>query len=163
MEDDNDLMDVWALVDSGAGAQSACKAKHYQGATLRKSAAQERGVTFKNSSGGDMPLNGEFAIPTTTDEGHRGEIVFQNLEVEMPIVSVPMLCHHSDVDFKKRGGTIRHRTTGEVSRFIKKSGVYFIKLKVKKALVTNDGNRPCSLGQAEDDDPMSPFGRHGVP
>ena len=104
-----------------------------------------------------MKLDGEYVIPTVTDEGHHRDIVFQNLEVAMPIISVPMLCQHSDVGFKKRGGTIKHRESGETSHFIKRSGVYFIKLKVKRSLVDGRGN------SQHEGDPNMPFVGQAVP
>ena len=72
--------------------------------------------------------------------------VFRNVDVEMPIVSVPCMCEHSDVTVEDHGGLREHRETHEQDRFIKRSGVYVIKLMVPKLMVR-----------------QSPFGKLGAP
>ena len=117
-----------------------------------------------------MPLNGEFHVVGTTDEGHRTGITFQNLtDVSMPILSVPMLCTQNDVNFTNKGGTITNKRTGEVSRFVKRMGVYFIRRRFKKSLVFGDSSidDPMQSPENHEDHAMSDgittFARPGNP
>ena len=61
----------------------------------------------------------------------------------MPIISGGQLAKEgkkgTDVSFSKRGGTIRDTDTGRVTRFIKKQGVYFIRLRIRRAPMKDTG------------------------
>ena len=59
-------------------------------------------------------------------------VVFRDMEVETPIMSVrKMVRHKNDVKFTDNGGTITNRRTGRVINFHEHEGVYVLKLKVK--------------------------------
>ena len=89
-----------------------------------------------------------------------------------------MLYSHTDVTFRKRYGTIIRKDGGETSHFIKRAGVYFIKLRVKRSLAYGDDDvPPMEVDDFADQDsdpmhidcvegkccPILPFGKHGNP
>ena len=47
-----------------------------------------------------------------------------------------------EVTFRKTGGTVLNMKTGQTFDFVKASGVYFIKMRVPKALLPNDPSKP---------------------
>ena len=71
---------------------------------------------------------------------------FQNAEVGMPIFSISQVtAEQHEVTFREHDGYILHVPSGKKFFFIKRSGVYFIKMKVPRELVLEGG-----------------FGRHGA-
>ena len=138
---DDDFYEVLCLVDSGAGANTACKKKHFPSAVHDSSGGPV--VKLKTASGEVLPSRGRFAVSGLTDEGHEANISFVDADVDMPIISVGQLAKEgkkgTDVSFSKRGGTIRDTDTGRVTRFIKKQGVYFIRLRIRRAPMKDIG------------------------
>ena len=64
---------------------------------------------------------------------------FVNASVEMPILSVAEICSgDATVRIGKTGGTITDEATNKVSTFVKRLGVYFIKLRVPKKLTKTE-------------------------
>ena len=93
-----------------------------------------------------MHVDGKFTVAAETVEGHRTTTNFINAKVEMPILSVAEIClGDATVKIGKNDGTITDEGTGKVSRFVKRLGVYFIKLRVPKTTVqpkpSKDGTR----------------------
>ena len=73
--------------------------------------------------------------------------VFQDADVEMPILSVALLSddgtNGNDLNFHRDGGTIHHsKQPGKVSKFVKRQGVYFIQMKVNKSLINPHNQTP---------------------
>ena len=83
-----------------------------------------------------MKSRGRFAVHARTSEGHKTCASFIDANVEMPILSVAQICEGgaegSEAFFRKKDGFIQDRSTGLKSRFIKRKGVYFMKLYVPK-------------------------------
>ena len=64
-------------------------------------------------------------------DGQEFPVVFSDVEVELPILSVrKMVKRQNDVQFTAGGGTIRNRRTGGTFHFFEHDGVYVLKLKV---------------------------------
>lgn len=133
---------VWALVDTGAGANVACRKRHVPGAQVTKS----RGPRLTTASGADPPSDGQMTIQSTTGEGHAMTTVFQDADVEMHILSGALLSNigrsGSDISFHQNGGAITNKHSGQVSKFVKRQGVYFIQLKVSKSVTNTDNGQP---------------------
>lgn len=68
--------------------------------------------------------------------------VLQDADVEMPILSGALLSNigrsGSDISFHQHGGAITNKPSSKVSKFVKRQGVYFIQLKVKKSVTSPD-------------------------
>ena len=82
-------------------------------------------------------------VKTTT--GHKVSIPFVNANVQMPILSIAKLASEHDANFRQEDGDLVHRTTGNKIPFVKRCGVYFMQVAVKRSLLPNNG----------------PFGRSG--
>ena len=68
---------------------------------------------------------------TGTVDGHQSTIKFQDMEVEMPILSVrKMVKNKHRVQFHENGGYIENIATGHKMLFHQHAGVYYLKLKV---------------------------------
>ena len=139
---DDDLVAVWALVDSGCGTHIADAAKHFPGATVVESEGQRRGQVFINASNGEIANEGQITVHMLTNEGRKKPTCFQNAKVGLPILSVKVLCDESDVSFTKKGGTITDRDSGEVTAFVKRCGVYFAKMWVPRSVCPNGDSEP---------------------
>ena len=131
---DDDYYEVWALVDTGAGANVARMKQHLPTAT--KSKRKGTIVRLKTASGECLPYQGQFRVNALTDEGHATQVDFVDADVDMPILSGAMICEGgadgSDLSFNKMGGNIVDVRSGRNSQFIKRQGVYFIRLNVPK-------------------------------
>ena len=86
-----------------------------------------------------------MTIRAKTTTGHRVNIPFVNAGVQMPILSIAKLSTEHDTSFGLEGGELKHRVTGETVPFVKRGGVYFMQIAVKRSLVKN----------------TEPFGRSG--
>ena len=76
----------------------------------------------------------------------------------MPILSVGELTDSEHkVDFEKEGGEILHKPTQTVTPFIRKAGVYFVKLLVPRSAV----EKP--IAESSSGNKSTRFGRHGAP
>ena len=132
--DSNDQYDaVWALVDSGAARSCARRKQHFPNTIthLKPSA-----VRMATASGEELKSRGCFKLEARSAEGHRIVQTFEDADVDMPIMSVVELSENgelgSDVVFRKSDGAIldvKHETS---SRFVKRRGVYFMKLYVPR-------------------------------
>ena len=116
--------------------------KHFPGATLRQSEAQKEGRGYNSATGEAFPNEGEFTVPARTQEGHRRDLVFQHpSRVSIPILSTGGLADcGNDTTYSKKGGYIKHLATGQVSKFIRMHGVYFIKMKIPHFILCADAN-----------------------
>ena len=119
----------WALVDSGAGRSCAKRKGHYGNAssTLRPSS-----VKMATASGEELKSRGCFDMQLLTEEGHLINQTFEDADVDMPIIAVTSLAANglqgSDVIFRQHDGSIVDIEKNATSRFVRRKGVYFIKV-----------------------------------
>ena len=130
--DSNEEYDcVWALVDSGAGVNCACKEQFPNAVPVE---APE--VLLSTASGDTLPNSGAMKVATMSKEGVTRERVFYNAPVEIPILSIAEVSQEgpagSDAKFRRTDGFIEDNKTHERQHFVKRKGVYFMKLYVEK-------------------------------
>jgi hypothetical protein len=119
----------WALVDSGAGRSCAKRKGHYGNAasTLRPSS-----VKMATASGEQSKSRACFDMQLMTQEGNIINQTFEDADVDMPIIAVTSLAAHglqgSDIIFRQHGGSILDIEKDATSRFVRRKGVYFIKV-----------------------------------
>ena len=90
--------------------------------------ATATGAVFENK--------GEFDLEFKTPEGHRYKTTIQNADVTVPILSTGRMADHDHTStFQKAGGFIKDDLTGNISKFIRCHGVYFIQLTVDEAML----------------------------
>ena len=103
----------------------------------------------------EVPNRGEIDVEGVTEQGHKVNVTFQDAEVGVPILSVGELTDSKHkVDFEDHGGEILHKPTGTVTPFVRKLGVYFVKIMVPRSSLEKS-NFP-------DEDKSSRFGRPGM-
>ena len=82
-----------------------------------------------------MEARESCTIAAKTQESHCTRTTFVDADVDMPILSVAQIsANGNDFYFNKSGGVITDSKTGVQSKFVKRRGVYFIKLFVDKQL-----------------------------
>ena len=132
LENDADYECVWALVDSGAGVNCGTK-KQFPGAVPTD--APE--ISLTTADGKLMRNQGAMKITTRSTEGVVRERTFYNAPVEMPILSVACLALEGDegssTTFRRIDGFIEDSHTQQRQHFVKRKGVYFMKLFMKRA------------------------------
>ena len=126
---------TWGLSRPSRSSMSAGNmAKHFPGTQY----AMKTGPTvkLKTASGQLMNSKGRFVIQGLTDEGHEACVPFVDADVDMPVISVAQLSKEgklgSEVTFRKKDGLIRDIDSGRTTKFIKRQGVDFIRLRVRK-------------------------------
>ena len=125
-------------MDSGAGANVASLKNRFPGAVLNARDPSKPTVKLSTASAEILESDRDFDIPATTTNGHATCTTYVDADVDMPILSVAMLCEDgSQVMCGKKGGVILH-PDGERTRFHKRRGVYFLKMLVKKSLVKSN-------------------------
>ena len=114
----------------------------FPGTKLRKSAAQEEGRTFVVADGIEMKNQGEFDVIYKTHNNLTKKITFQNANVGMAIMSMTKRADEGHfIGMGKKGGYIEDEVTGERVSFIRRAGVYFMKMKVPVCQVTPPSNQ----------------------
>ena len=130
---------VWALVDSGAGANVARKGQFPN--SVQVDAPR---ITLSAANGELMPNQGARKVMALNRDGTQTARVFYEADVEMPILAVTELTQEGDqgseVRFRKKDGFIEDNLTGHREHFVKRKGVYFVKVFVPKA--SSDFIRP---------------------
>ena len=118
---------VWALVDSGAGANVA-RREHFP--NWKEVGAPKISLTLAN--GETMPDSGAGEVASFTRDGKVNKRVFYGAPVEMPILAVTELAREgelgSEVRFRLKDGVIIDNLTGKRCQFVKRKGVYFMRL-----------------------------------
>ena len=118
-------------------------------------------MKYVSANGGETPNKGEVEVQGVTEQGHKLNVVFQDAEVGMPILSVGELTDtQHKVDFEHDGGEIIHKPTQTITPFIRRAGVYFVKLLVPRDAVQKQQDEDAM--QVDADRPSS-FGRRGAP
>ena len=125
--EDNDDVE-YALVDSGSSVHASCKKK----GQFKQVKVKDNGRKLKCSTADGSDLDGDGGtqdVKFRTDEGNLCAIEFDQLNVSMPIISVQILTRKgNEVVFLKDRGYIRNLATGQVTNFIQREGVYFLKM-----------------------------------
>lgn len=72
-----------------------------------------------------------MTVQAQSEESRTRTYTFQNAPVTAPILSIGKLTDDdNDVLFQTRGGNIIHVSSGEEIAFVRRHGVYFIKLNI---------------------------------
>ena len=104
--------------------------------TAQRAKGRTSTVRLKTASGENIESQGHFAVSAITDEGHRTQVDVVDADVDMPILSGAMICEGGaagcGLTFNQDGGDITDFKTGKNSHFIKRDGVYFIRLRVPR-------------------------------
>ena len=131
LENNDDYDHVWALVDSGAGANVARKNQFPDSVPVN---APPIALTVAN--GETLPNRGARKVTFMNPDGTQRTRIFYEADVDMPILSVAEISQEgsqgSEVSFRKRNGFIEDVHSGQRMHFIKRKGVYFIRLRVPK-------------------------------
>ena len=131
LADDDEYEYIWALVDSGAGANVA-RRSHFPHSRKVKAPA----ISLTAANGTDLPNRGAREIITRDNEGVAARRTFYEADVEMPILSVAEISQEgvegSDVRFRRKDGYVEDNVTKHRSYFVKRRGVYFTKLYLLK-------------------------------
>ena len=118
---------------------------------MRRSEGQNKGTTYCTADGGTIANKGEFDIVYSQLSSDAVSVMnsatFQNADVGMPIFSVNHITKDKhEVTFREHDGYILHVPSGRKFFFTCISDVYFIKMRVPKALIGNGGfTRPGAV------------------
>ena len=126
--------EMLALVDSGSTLNAAHIAKHFKAYINRiiTSRAQAMGETATTAGGHELVNKGRCRIEATVD-GVAFPVPFQNMEVDVPILSVRKYMQNGyDFHFTEDGGHMVCRLNNKVFKFIEADGAFWIKLKVQQ-------------------------------
>ena len=119
----------WALVDSGAGRSCAKRKGHFGNA---ESIIRPSSVKMATANGEELKSRGCFDLQLMTQEGNIINQTFEDTDVDMPILAVTELAANglqgSDVIFRQHDGSIVDLEKNAASRFVRRKGVYFIKV-----------------------------------
>ena len=120
---------VEAVMDSGA-AECVCGPQHFAGVkTVAKADRASAGVQYVCADGGVILNLGEKSISSISEEGQKLGILFQVTSVDKVLIAVAKLTNAGhDVWFGKNHGVITHGVSGRQTKFIKKNGVFVLKL-----------------------------------
>ena len=137
--DSNDKYEaIWALVDAGAARSCAKRREHFQN-TYTKLA--QSSVKMATANGEELTSRGCFKIEAYSAEGNRITQTFEDADVDMPIMAVTELSENgalgSDIVFRKTDGAMVDVESDKTSRFIRRKGVYFMKIFVPKSQKNN--------------------------
>ena len=122
---------VWALVDSGAGANVAKRSMFTESVPVHAPP-----ISLSTANGEPLPHTGAHRVISYTKDGSPIARTFYDANVEMPILAVSELSKEgkrgSDVRLRQRDGYIRDLHTGYRQPVVKRRGVYFTKMYIKK-------------------------------
>ena len=133
LESNEDYDAVWALVDSGAARSCARRRDHFPNTTTCLEPAT---VQMATASGEELKSRGTFRLEALSAEGNRIVQTFEDTDVDMPIMSVVELAANgelgSNIVFSKTDGSVVDIKSDASSKFIKRKGVYFMKIFVPR-------------------------------
>ena len=140
LESNDEYYAVWALVDSGAARSCARRRDHFPNTVTH---LQPSTVKMATASGEELKSRGCFELGAFSAEGNRIVQTFEDADVDMPIMSVVELSSNgelgSDVVFRKSDGAILDVKSEIASKFVRRKGVYFMKLFVQRNRVDPAG------------------------
>ena len=155
LESNEDFAAVWALVDSGAGKSCANKAKHFP---FVETANRPSNARMATANGHELKSRGTFSVQALTAEGQMIKPDFEDTDVEMPIVAVNDISKEDlEVSFRADGSELMSSETGRRSKFVKRRGVYFMKMYYAKGQCQDD---ECQHNECES---QPSFTRLGAP
>ena len=93
------------------------------------------------ANGTEITMSEEMVVAAYTSEGEKAKIIFQNGDVQVPILSVARLSEHHDTLFNDHGGKLVHRESGKETPFVTRAGVYFIRLAIPADKNVSEDNR----------------------
>ena len=125
---------VWAILDSGSSINGTEVERLVPNSKLRKSQAQRSGQTYTAANGGVMHNHGETDLITKTQEGQVDTYTFQNVKLDMPILSTARVADTGKKLLYDSDGGLILRPDGDTSKFIRHGDVYFQKIHVPKSL-----------------------------
>ena len=130
--DNNDEYECcWALVDSGAGVNVAKDDQFVDGVDV-----EAPPVILSTADGALLPNSGAMKVTTRSKEGITVERTFYKAPVAMPILAVAELTKEgvmgSTTGFRQRDGFIENNADHKRQHFVKRKGVYFMKLYTRK-------------------------------
>ena len=89
-------------------------------------------MKMATASGEELKSRGCFDMQLLTEEGHLINQTFEDADVDMPIIAATSLAANglqgSDVIFRQHDGSIVDIEKNATSRFVRRKGVYFIKV-----------------------------------
>ena len=124
--------EVLVLMDSGSTINVAKVRKHFPAYVnhVIPSRGSMNGETATTACGKSLRNNGKCIISGMSDS-QKIRIPFQDMDVELPIISVRKCVKSGkDVRFFEEGGELRDRNTGKTIKIFEIDGTYFIKMKV---------------------------------
>ena len=128
-ENNSDYEAVWALLDSGAGRSCAKKKKHFP---LLQGPNSPSKVRMSTANGQELPSRGTFKLDAITVEGNVIQPTFEDTDVDMPIIAVTDISENGtngvETRFRTDGGEIIDLDTRKKSSFVRRRGVYFMKM-----------------------------------
>ena len=141
LESNDEYKCLWALVDSGAGVNCSSRDQFPNAERIQ---APEVQLT---TAGGDLlPNRGAMKITTVSKEGVSRERVFYDAPVDMPIISIAEVSQEgprgSNAQLRKHDGFIQDNATHEKQHFVKRKGVYFMKIFIKRGVNDVGFHRP---------------------
>ena len=91
-----------------------------------------------------VKAKGQFLVKARLTEGHQTQTRFLDAPIDMPILAVSQISQGgamgSDVSFSNTGSTITGKQSGVKTAFVKRNGVYFLRLLVRKTPLANDAD-----------------------
>ena len=135
-------------MDSGSTTNAAWIKEHFPEYLqyIIPSEAQARGDSATTAGGHELRNEGRCRVETKVD-GHDFPVAFQNMRVDVPILSVRKYVKSGFAfHFSEEGGYMESKTNGKKFWFIESDGAFWIKMKVT----------PPSA-----DDPITGFARPG--
>ena len=131
LDDDASYSHVWALVDSGAGANVARRDQFESSEPV-----DAPPISLTVASGDMLPNKGARQVTFMNPDGTKRKRIFYEADVDMPILSVAEISNEgaggSEVRFRRKDGFIEDLYTGKKLPFVKRKGVYFVKLYMPK-------------------------------
>ena len=137
LEENDEYESRWCMVDSGAGANVAKKEDLPHSVKVK---APSISLTIAN--GTVMPNNGARSVDCYDKSGRKTTRVFYEAPVEMPILAVTEIAKEGDlgseVRFRYQDGEIIDSLSGQSTEFVKRMGVYFMRIYFPKVKGRNN-------------------------
>jgi hypothetical protein len=131
LDNNDEAYCCWALVDSGAEVNAARKGQFADATPVNAPP-----VLLTTANGAKLPNSGAVRVVTKSKEGIETSRIFYEAPVEMPILAVAELTKEGPVGsttgFRQRDGYVEDDLRRTRQHFIKRKGVYFMKLYTKR-------------------------------
>ena len=144
LEENNEYEYIWCMVDSGAGANVAKKEDLPDSVPVKAPT-----ISLTIADGTVMPNQGARSVECFDQTGKKTTRVFYEAPVEMPILSVTEIAKEgtmgSEVRFRQQDGEIIDTMTGQSVDFVKRMGVYVMRIYFHKV----KGRKDMDFGRQE--------------